>query len=99
MRRTICTGPSLFCRAKKEARLRERRVPRGSKLLAFAATAALWIASSSEAEAQTNLQTLGTASFFGVLAGSTVTNTGRASSKEMSASRPAAQSSAFPQGS
>ena len=76
MRRTICTGLSRFGRPKELSCFRDRRVPNGTKSFAFAVAAVLGLAvilSNSEAGAQT---TLGTAADFGVLAGSTVTNTG-----------------------
>ena len=76
MRRTICTGLSRFGRPKELSCFRDRRVPKGTKSFAFAVAAVLGLAvilSNSEAGAQTSL---GTAADFGVLAGSTVTNTG-----------------------
>jgi len=74
MRGTICTGLSLCGRPKKQSMPRDR-FTKGHAPVALAVAAALGlagIASSSDAKAQT----LGTAESFGVLGGSTVTNTG-----------------------
>ena len=75
MRGAICTGLSPCDRPKEQSRYRGRGVIKASKLLALAVAAAFgfaWLVFSGDAQAQV----LGTAESFGVLAGSTVTNTG-----------------------
>jgi uncharacterized protein with beta-barrel porin domain len=75
MRRTICTGLSLCGRPKELSRLRDRTKgnrPRGLAIAAALALMGVVLTSPSGAQAQD----LGTAASFGVLAGSTVTNTG-----------------------